>query len=53
MEPISPSPPVPYIQPASSTPELKPLPHNLKYVYLEEEDKLFVTISTSLTVEQE
>ena len=39
VEPISPSPLVPDIQPASSTPELKPLPDNLKYVYLEEQDK--------------
>jgi len=53
MEPISPSPLVPDIQPASSTPKLKPLPENLKYVYLEEEDKLLVIISTSLTAEQE
>ena len=53
MEPISPSPLVPDIQPASSTPELKPLLGNLKYVYLEEEDKLHVIISTSLTAEQE
>jgi len=53
VEPISPSPLVPDIQPASSTPELKPLPNNLKYVYLEEEDKLPVIISTSLTAEQE
>jgi len=53
VEPISPSPLVPDIQPTSNTPELKPLPDNLKYVYLEEEDKLPVIISTSLTVEQE
>ena len=53
VEPISPSPLVPDIQPASSTPELKPLLDNLKYVYLEEEDKLPIIISTSLTVEQE
>jgi len=53
MEPISPSLLVPDIQPASNTPKLKPLPDNLKYVYLEEEDKLPVIISTSLTVEQE
>jgi len=32
---------------------LKPLPDNLKYVYLEEDDKLSVIISTSLTVEQQ
>jgi len=53
VEPISPSPLVPDIQPASNTPELKPLLDNLKYVYLEEEDKLPVIISTSLTAEQE
>ena len=53
MEPISPSPPVPDIQPAFSTLEVKPLSDNLKYVYLEEEDKLPVIISTSLTIEQE
>jgi len=53
VEPISPSPLVPDIQPASSTLELKPLPDNLKYVYLEEENKLPVIISTSLTAEQE
>jgi len=51
VEPISPSLLVPDIQPASSTLELKPLPDNLKYVYLEEEDKLSVIISTSLTAE--
>ena len=53
MEPISPSPRVPDIQPTSNTPELKPLPDNLKYVYLGEEDKLLVIISTSLVAEQE
>jgi len=53
VEPISPSPLVHDIQPTSNTLELKPLPNNLKYVYLEEEEKLFVIISTSLTVEQE
>jgi len=53
VEPISPSPSVPDIQPASNILELKPLPDNLKYVYLEEEDKLPVIISTSLIVEQE
>ena len=54
VEPISPSLLVPdIIQPASSTPELKPLPDNLKYVYLEEEDKLPVIISTTLTTKQE
>ena len=50
VEPISSSPLVPDIQPASSTLELKHLPNNLKYVYLEEKDKLPVIISTSLTV---
>jgi len=53
VELISPSSLVPDIQPASSTAELKPLPDNLKYVYLEEEDKLSVIISTSLTTKQE
>jgi len=53
VEPISPSPLVLDIQLASNTPELKPLPDNLKYVYLEEEDKLPVIISTSLTTKQE
>jgi len=50
VEPIS-LPLVPDIQPASNTPELKPLPNNLKYVNLEEEEKLPVIISTSLTTE--
>ena len=53
VEPISPSHLVPDIQLASNIPKLKPLPDNLKYVYLEEEDKLSVIISTSLTTEQE
>jgi len=53
MEPISPSLLVPDIQPASNTPKLKPLPDNLKYAYLEEEEKFSVIISTSLTAEQE
>jgi len=53
VEPISPSPLVVDIQPPSNTLELKPLPDNLKYVYLEEKEKLPVIISTSLTVEQE
>ena len=53
VEPVSPSPLVPDIQPASSTSELKLLPDNLKYVYLEEEDKLLVIIYTSLIAEQE
>ena len=53
MEPISPSPLVPDIQPASNIVELKPLPDNLKYVYLEDKQKPPVIISTSLTTEQE
>jgi len=53
VESLSPSPQVPATQLAANTLELKPLPNNLKYVYLEEEEKLFVIISTSLTVEQE
>ena len=53
VEPISHSPPVLDIQPASNTLELKPLPDNLKYVYLEKEDKLPIIIFTSLIAEQE
>ena len=53
MEPISLSPLVLDIQPASSTPELKPLLDNLKYVYLEDDDKLPVIISTFLIAKQE
>jgi len=53
VEPISPSPPVLDIQLASNTPELKPLPNNLKYVYLEDKQRLRVIISTSPTNEQE
>ena len=32
-----------------SKPELKPLPHGLKYVYLEENEEKLVVISTILT----
>jgi len=53
VEPISPSPLVLDIQPPSGTPELKPLPDNLKYVYLEHKQRLLVIISTSFTPEQE
>jgi len=53
VESISPSPLVPYIKSVSSTTELKSLPDNLLYVYLEEEGKLSVIISTFLTAEQE
>jgi len=35
------------------TPELKPLPANLKYAYLEDNEKFPVIISASLAVEQE
>ena len=42
----------PTVQP-SPTPELKPLPENLKYAYLEDNEKFSVIISTSLTAEQE
>jgi len=52
VEPISPSLLVPDIQSASNIPELKILPDNLKYVYLKEEEKLPIIISTSLTAEQ-
>ena len=34
-------------------PELKPLPHGLKYVYLEENEEKPVVISATLTEEQE
>jgi len=53
MEPISPSLLVLDIQSTSNTLELKSLPDNLKYVYLEEKDKMPIIISTSLTTEQE
>ena len=53
VEPISPFPLVPDIQPASNTLELKPLLDNLKYVYLEDEQRLHVIISTSLFIEQD
>ena len=44
----------PTIQPVYNISQLKPLPNNLKYVYLEEEERLpGVIISTSLTFEQE
>ena len=33
--------------------ELKPLPHGLKYVYLEENEKKPLVISTTLTKEQQ
>ena len=36
-----------------SKPELKPLPHGLKYVYLEENEEKPVVISATLTEEQE
>jgi len=42
----------PTVQP-SPTPELKPLPENLKYAYLEDNEKFTVIIYASLTVEQE
>jgi len=42
----------PTVQPPP-TPELKPLPANLKYAYLEDKDKFSVIISASLAVEQE
>nr|KYP61763.1 hypothetical protein KK1_016273 [Cajanus cajan] len=40
------------VQPAP-TPELKPLPENLKYAYLEDEERFPVIISTYLDVDQE
>ena len=36
-----------------SKPELKPLPHGLKYIYLEENEEKLVVIFTTLTEEQE
>jgi len=42
-----------YYQPTPNTPKLEALLDNLKYVYLEDEERLLVIISTSLTVEQE
>ena len=36
-----------------SKPELKSLPHGLKYVYLEENEEKLVVISATLTEEQE
>ena len=53
MEPIFPSLLVLDIQPTPNTLELKPLLENPKYVYLEDEQRLLVIISTSLTTEQE
>nr|KYP32764.1 hypothetical protein KK1_046457 [Cajanus cajan] len=35
------------------TPELKPLPENLKYAYLEDDERFHVIISTSLDADQE
>ena len=42
----------PIVQPPP-TPELKPLPANLKYAYLEDKEKFPVIISASLAAEQE
>jgi len=53
VEPISPSSLVLDIKPTPNTPELKPLPKNFKYVYLKDQQRLLVIISTSVTVEQE
>jgi len=53
VEPIFPSPLVLDIQPTPNTPELNPLPNNLKYVYLEDEQRLSVIIFTSVTTKQE
>ncbi|KAL2326301.1 hypothetical protein Fmac_025359 [Flemingia macrophylla] len=44
---------VPSIVQPPPTLELKPLPENLKYAYLEDDEKLPVIISTSLMVDQE
>jgi len=53
VEPILlPSPILFYVQPVA-IPELKPLLENLKYAYLEDDEKVSVIISTSLEVVQE
>jgi len=52
VEPILlPSPVLFDVQPAP-TPEQKPLPENVKYAYLEDDEKLSVTISISLEAVQ-
>jgi len=53
-EPSSSSPTLvpPTFQPPP-TPELKPLPANLKYAYLEDKENFPVIISASVTAEQE
>nr|KYP32792.1 hypothetical protein KK1_046424 [Cajanus cajan] len=51
-EPLLPSLVPSDVQPAP-TPELKPLLENLKYAYLEDDERLPVIISTSLDVDQE
>nr|KYP37913.1 Retrovirus-related Pol polyprotein from transposon 412 family [Cajanus cajan] len=51
-EPLLPSLVLSDVQPAPTL-ELKPLPDNLKYAYLEDDEKLPVIISTSLDVVQE
>jgi len=53
-EPFSSSPTLvpPTVHPPP-TPELKPLPANLKYAYLEDKEKFPVIISVSLATEQE
>ena len=50
--PSSPTMVPPTVQPPP-TPELKPLPANLKYAYLEDKEKFPVIISASLDAEQE
>ena len=40
------------VQPAP-TPELKPLPENLKYAYFEDDENMSVIMSTSLEVVQD
>jgi len=52
MEPLSPSPQVLAIQQSPNTLKLKPLPDSLKYVYMEDEERLPIITSTSLIVEQ-
>jgi len=54
VEPFSPSLQVPIVvQPTPRIPELQPLPNNLKYLYLEDEERLSIIICISLTIDEE
>nr|KYP31644.1 hypothetical protein KK1_047938 [Cajanus cajan] len=54
VEPLLPSLVPSDVLPAPTpTPELKPLPKNLKYAYLEDDERFLVIISTSLDADQE